>query len=176
MDNNNIFLANAARLRALHAAIHETLKRRKENPAAWEDACRQFFSEYDKLAFPGGLTHALSRLKTDDPTVIEQAVRFLEADPCYFRSGYNKVDIIRQLCRKPISSEQKKQLQQVVLQQIRGRDSREFRAYCRLAKAVADEEFYKETSELAARSVGAVARRAQWVREHLDSERLRQSK
>lgn len=163
----NIFLTNAARLRELHDAIHSALRRRSEDFASWEKACRRFHAEYDSLAFPGGIATAFEKLEARDPGTIEQVVQFLEADPFYFRSGYHKVDMIRSLCRMPLSEDQKKRLQQVVLSQIRGKDKREFRAYCRLAKAVADEAFCAAVSKLAGPSNGTIPRHARWVLEHL---------
>jgi len=83
----NVFESNAAKLKELHDAIYAALKRRSESPACravWQEACRRFHSEYDSLAFPGGLDKAFSQLKAGDPTTIEMVVRFLEADPYFF--------------------------------------------------------------------------------------------
>src|SRR5437868_5972807 len=49
------------------------------------------------LAFPGGLGHELRLLENGDLRAIELAVCFLEADPWFFRSGYIKADLIKQL-------------------------------------------------------------------------------
>jgi hypothetical protein len=55
---SSLFQANAERLRALHAAIHETVQSRdksREYRKIWQDACAFFDASYDSLAFPGGL-------------------------------------------------------------------------------------------------------------------------
>jgi len=172
VSDPNIFAANAAKLNELHDAIHSALKHRDENPAGhavWEEACRRFHLEYDALAFPGGLAKAFSQLELGDPTTLELAVRFLEVNPHFFRSGYHKVDFIKHLCRNPLSDDQKKRLQQVVLARIRGRDIREFRAYCRLARAVTNPEFQKQVAQMAGPSGGTVPRHAQWVLNFLKS-------
>jgi hypothetical protein len=97
------------------------------------------------------------------------AVRFLEADPYFFRSGYHKEHFIKHLCRKPLSEDQQKRLQQVILARIRGRDTREFRAYCRLARVVTDPAFQKQVAEMAGPSNGTVPRHAQRVIDYLKS-------
>lgn len=152
---------------SLASAIHVTLKHRNENYPAWEAACRRFHAEYDSLAFPGGLSQAFARLGAGDPEIIEQVVQFLEADPYYFRSGYHKVEMIKQLCRRPLSPDHKKRLQQVVLSQIRDHDKREFRAYCRLATHIVDPEFQKQIADMASASRALVPRHARWVLEYL---------
>ena len=101
--------------------------------------------------------------------MVELAVRFLEADPYFLRSGYHKERFIKHLCRNPLSEDQKKRLQEVIFAGIRDRDRREFRAYCRLARAVTDPEFQKQVTEMAGPSGGTVPRHAQWVLDFLRS-------
>jgi hypothetical protein len=79
------------------------------------------------------------------------------------------VDFIKHLWKSDLSEEQKMRLQQVVLSQIRDRDKREFRAYCRLARAVTDSAFEKQIAEMAGPSRGTIPRHAQWVLNYLRS-------
>jgi hypothetical protein len=65
--------------------------------AAYSEACATFHSFYDQLAFPGGLERGLELLKAHDPSTIETAVSFLEADPWFHRSGFIKADLLRLL-------------------------------------------------------------------------------
>lgn len=163
----NVFETNASQLRDLHAAIRSTFRRRSEGDSqwkAWEDACRRFHTSYDALAFPGGLGNAMSLLGKNDPSTVEMVVRFLEADPRYFRSGYHKEYMIKELRRASLTEDQRKRLQQVILARIQDRKTpREFRRYCRLARFVADADFERVVAGLAEPSGSARSRPAQWV-------------
>ena len=136
-----------------------------------EEVCRSFHAEYDAQAFPGGLGKAFSQREAGDPIVIEMEVQFLEADPYFFRyffrSGYHKVDFIPHLCRHPLSEDQKKRLPEVILARIHDRHRREFRAYCRLARAVTDAALQVQVAEMAGPSRGTVPRHAEWVLDFL---------
>ncbi len=166
----NVFESNAAQLRDLHAAIKNTFARRNDGESqweAWEEACQRFHTSYDALAFPGGIGKAMSLLEKSDPSTIEMVVRFLEADPWFFRSGYLKADMLKHLRRAPLSEDQRKRLQEVILDQVRGRHtSREFRWYCRLARFVSDVDFERQVADLAGPS-GSIPKRAQWVLDQL---------
>ncbi|HEV2714654.1 MAG TPA: hypothetical protein VGU64_05275 [Terriglobales bacterium] len=171
MDAENVFQSNAAELRELHDAITITFKRRQGGPEprrAWQEACRRFHEGFDSLAFPGGLGRAWSLLRSGDPGTIEMVTQLLEADPYFFRSGYLKEDFIKQLCRMHLSEDQKKRLQQVVLARIQDRDRREFRRFCRLARAVADPAFKEQVTDLMG-SDRVTSRHARWVLEYLNT-------
>jgi len=83
--------------------------------AAWKEAARVFHESYDRLAFPGGIAREFELLKAGEPTAIEMAVCFLEADPWYFRSGYHKADFLRLLRKHPLSDDQCARLRDVIL-------------------------------------------------------------
>ena len=53
---------------------------------------------------------------------VEAAIAFLEADPWFFRSGYEKQNIIRHLKRAQLSAAQRERLARVVLAAIDGHD------------------------------------------------------
>ncbi len=157
---------NAAELRALHAAVWIAFDRRARSPsdrAAWELACRRFRENHDRLAFPGGLARGMAGLAAGDPTAVEASIRFLAADPWFFRSGYIKAEILRRLRRAELTPVQVARLRRVILARIAGRDTREFRGYCRLARTIADSEFLAEVDRLRDSPVAAIARRAGWV-------------
>lgn len=163
---HNDIAANAAELRALHDSVWITFTRRARSPAdraAWELACRRFRENHDRLAFPGGLARGMASLAAGDLTTIETSIRFLEADPWFFRSGYIKAEILRRLRRAELTPVQVARLRRVILARIAGRDTREFRWYCRLARTIADSEFLAEIERLHSSSVAAIARRAGWV-------------
>jgi len=164
---NSVFETNAAKLRDLHAAIKTTFRRRNDGDAqwaAWQEACRRFHASYDALAFPGGIGKAMLLFEKRDPDTIEMVVRFLEADPWFFRSGYHKAYMMKQLRQFPLSEDHRKRLQQVILARIESKETpREFRWYCRLARCVSDADFEQRVASLAT-APGQVRRRhAGWV-------------
>ena len=61
------------------------------------------------------------------------AIKFLEANPWYFRSGYHKADILKMLRKHALSDDQCARMRKVVLERVRGRPVREMRAYARFA-------------------------------------------
>lgn len=162
----SVFETNAAELQRLHDRIHETFRERSQSAkhwAAWEEAAKAFHLAYDRLAFPGGLTKEFELLKASDSTAIEMAVRFLEADPWYFRSGYHKADILRQLRKHALSDDQCARLREVILRKVRACYARETREYARFAPKVTNAEFEAKVLEIARNSNRFTARHAQWI-------------
>jgi len=112
MDSDRIrekIRENAAEIVRLHSRIHETVRRRGENPKKrleWEKACAEFHARYSSLAFPGGYKGALRRITSGDPNTMEAAICFLECRPYFFRSGYMFKDILRRCRRAPLSAKQ----------------------------------------------------------------------
>jgi hypothetical protein len=161
-----VFEANAAELERLHDEVKHAYLLRSQSAAhmlAWEKACRAFHTSYDALAFPGGLAREFSLLAAGDETAIEMAVRFLEANPRYFRSGYHKEDILRLLRKAPLADGQLSRLRELVLERIRGRPVREVRAFCRLAPKIANKEFAEELVRIASTGNRVAVRQAQWA-------------
>jgi len=110
-------LANAEEIQRLNARVNETAKVRDRSPEDhrnWQLACETFHSRYDALAFPGGYAGALERIVAGEPEAIEAALCFLEARPCFFRSGYMFKDILRKTKRPALSGQQAARLAQVV--------------------------------------------------------------
>jgi hypothetical protein len=168
----NIFETNAAELESLRQKIYAAARRRSEGPeqrAAWEKTSRAFFTAYDQLAFPGGLNRQFELLKTGDAEAIEMAIRYLEADPWYFRSGYYKADMLRFLRKHPLSDDQSSRLRVLILKRVRGRHVRETRDYCRFAPKVTNPEFEAEIRSIADNSNRVASRHAQWVIDCLKS-------
>jgi len=108
----NVFAANAAELEKLRERVDEMFRERSKSPehtAAWQEAALAFRTEYDKLAFPGGLSREF---------------------------GYYKVDILKLLRKNPLSDEQCARMRKVILERVRDRPVREMRAYARFAPKV----------------------------------------
>ncbi len=113
---------NADEIRLLHKRIHSAFQHRDEGPAKraeWEQACRDFHANYNRLAFPGGYwtdskNNALSRILAGDAYTIEAAICFLEVRPYFFRSGYMFKDILRKAKKAPLSEDQAARLNKVI--------------------------------------------------------------
>ena len=170
----NVFEANAAELERLRHKVDEMFRERSRSPehaAAWQEAARAFHTAYDKLAFPGGLSREFELLRGGDVTAIEMAIRFLEANPWFFRSGYYKADILKLLRRHPLSDEQCTRMRKVILERVRDRPLREMRAYARFAPKISTPQFEAEITDVAENANRHAARHAQWVLDCLKSAR-----
>lgn len=157
----------AAALTAAHQALHAADQACRHNPAdpalraAREAAAAQFHRLLTE--YPPGFWRALDALQAGDTRGLPELLAFLEADPWYFRSGYTKSRALKAITRAPLPPEAVTRLQQIVLDAVDGRDRREFRWYCRLARRVLTGEF---VAALEARRAGDdpdAARRARWV-------------
>jgi hypothetical protein len=84
------------------------------------------FVEAWKAAWPDALWEAL-RPPHDDPSKLDTALRFLEEDPFFFRSGYTKVYVLRRLPRWPLTSDARRRIADIVLRAVDGPPRREFR-------------------------------------------------
>ena len=168
----NIFEHNAQTLRELKEAIDTSVVDRdlnEEHHQKWALACERFHSSFDGLAFPGGLAKELDLLRAGDEQAIEMAVRFLEADPFFFRSGYIKAELLRAMRRVQLSDNQKERLRSVIVERIRSGGRREFREYCRLARSLVNSEFRQMVKKEMASTDHSVSRRARWIEQALES-------
>lgn len=124
-------------------------------------------------AYPDRFWEDYQKLKSGDAAGLESAVRFLEADPYFFRSGYIKVSLIRGIKPPMLKPNDAKRLQNVVVSLVNRRDDRDFRAFCKLARKVDGPELREQLSQrLTSRNPDAspnldVRRRARWVLEAL---------
>jgi hypothetical protein len=159
--------AESARL-LLHdaARLPERRKEKSDDHETWRK-CIDLFNRCLSEAFPAGFWNDFERLKKGDTSGLETAIRFLEADPWFFRSGYLKADLIRFICRCPLTAEQADRLRDVVLNAIELRDRREFRQFANLGRVVQSEEFREEVSKRLLHEDEAVRRRARWVLDSL---------
>jgi hypothetical protein len=113
--------------------------------------------------YPPTFEADVRRLKDGDPGAIETAIRFLEADPWAFRTGYTKEEILRRLRRLELTTKQKARLSAVILHQVDQKDRREFRQYCLLAPSVDDDTLREGLLARLRSGDGGRARRALWV-------------
>ena len=109
--------ASAAEIGRLHARIHEAFLVRdkgRDEWREWEDACREFHSRFDELAFPGGYDGAAERLLSGDVNTIEATLCFLELRPYFFRSGYMFSSLLRKAKRAPLAGQHAERLAAVL--------------------------------------------------------------
>lgn len=158
--------AAAAEIDRLHAEIYRWLPERGKSDEGfqrWSEACGQFHTAYSKLAFPGGIARVYTDLAQGNAAAVEDAIRFLEADPYFFRSGYLKADLLRYLARVPLAEQQEARIREVVLARVNGPTRREFRRYCRMARRLSTPELVARLRTVAESEPGTAARHARWV-------------
>ena len=90
-DYELIMKESTAEIVRLHRRVHETLGDRDKSDEcrqAWFDACAEFRRRHDELAFLGGASSAIRRMRSSDQVAIEYGLLFIETRPYFFRSGY----------------------------------------------------------------------------------------
>lgn len=105
----------------------------------------------------------LQEIATTDGEWRENAVTYLEVDPVYFRSGYDKAQLLRYLKRAELGADHKRRLRKVALRAVEKARSVEFRQYCQLATRLASTEMLDGLSRLAESPDASVGRRAGWM-------------
>ncbi|MYN01458.1 hypothetical protein GTP41_05030 [Pseudoduganella sp. DS3] len=154
-----------ARINALASERHASPGQR----AAWQAACEDFYTRYDRLCFPGGAA-MLERVRGGDPAAIDAAVQFLLADPYHFRSGYLKERLWRWLARLPLAAGARARLERAALAYLDRRICREFWAMCKAMPRIAGAGFWRAAAAqalpAAADARDPVARRATLLLAH----------
>ena len=97
----------------------------------------------------------------------EATITFLEVNPRYFRSGYDKAQLLRCLKRADLSPRHKQRLKAVLLDVVGRPSGVEFRQYCQLAARLACKELSSALSKLVKSEDEGVRRRASWMLEHV---------
>ena len=152
------FTAKVSELNRLHKSLHELSDLRwrtqtAEDIARWENAVRAWkeysgFGEDTKFYFFESRDF-LSALASGDAEAKESAIRFLEFDPYYYRSGYIKSKLLVRLKNIKLSASEIKRLQAVVCAAIVSRQPKcEFKYYARLLKNVGTPEFREKLQAL----------------------------
>jgi len=166
MDLTQLIESESAKLDELHAAIRRTAVDRDRGPHSrreWAAACAAFHSYVSPL--DRYFEQACEQARYSHAELLEFAIRFLELDPWFFRSGYLKQILITRLKRSDLSESARERLRRVVIDAANRRGAREFKYYCRLAAVVADD---KVVSELETVSTGTDAARANRAKMMLD--------
>jgi hypothetical protein len=165
-DYREVIRTSAACLRELKTEIDRTFKAQPHGPDH-HAACAAFHSQFDTLAFPGGLNAALDKLKAGEPSVVDIAVQYLEVEPTFFRSGYIAETILRRLKHVSLTRDQVTRLVYVILNSVRHGGRRRFANCARLARALKDQRITAGASVLSRESDPEIKRRAQRLLEAL---------
>jgi hypothetical protein len=154
----------AARL--AHEAVNRAFREhvRERDPDHY-DALLQKFRTTTAAALPSTDRAFMPALAKGHVRFVEAAIAFLEADPWFFRSGYEKQNLIRHLKRSRLTEVQRERLARVVLAAIDGRDRMEFRHYCRLACGIWSDLLDEEVAQRMQSRDPGIRRRAVWVAE-----------
>jgi len=156
----------AARLahEAVNAAFAAHVREREREPDRY-DALLAHFRDKTAAALPSSDGAFIPGLAAGNARAIETGIAFLEADPWFFRSGYEKQNIIRHLKRAQLDDAQRMRLARVVLHAIDSRDRVEFRHFGRLACGVWSDFLDEEVANRMQSADPGIRRRAIWVAE-----------
>ena len=139
------------------------------------DACRLCPQRYlPGASYPGVFRilelwpDRLKEVETTDGEWRENAVVFLEVDPVYFRSGYDKAQLLRHLKRAELNGDHKRRLRKVALTAVEKARSVEFRQYCQLAVRLASKDLAAGLAKLAGSPDKLIGRRAAWMLEYIE--------
>ena len=154
----------AARL--AHATVNAAFRAhvREREPDRYAALLKEFW-EKTAAALPSSDRAFMPGLANGHVRFVETAITFLEADPWFFRSGYEKQNIIRHLKRARLTEAQRMRLARVVLAVIEGRDRIEFRHFGRLACGIWSDFLDEEVAQRMQSNDPGIRRRATWVAE-----------
>jgi hypothetical protein len=128
-----------------------------------------WFNETWMAVFTDGFRAAVAALKAGDQSGLEYGVRFLEADPWCFRSGYMKARLIPAIARLDLDASIRQRLAHVVLAAVDDpRRRREIRQYGTLARVAATPDLRRQLGERAAAADPQIQFNARQVLERLD--------
>ena len=145
------FTAKVAELNRLHKLAHELSDLRlrtgkAEDIERWENAVRVWkeysgFGEDTKFYFFENQTF-LTALSSGETDAKESAIKFLEFDPYYYRSGYIKSKLLVRLKHIKLTAFEIRRLQKVICNAIVSRQPKcEFKYYAGLLKNIGTPEF-----------------------------------
>lgn len=152
MTDFTVLIGRESRMLArLHEEIHRSFRERGKGAAArqrWQDAGAAFRSYRSPMA--PHVDAAMRAERYDEPTQRAFVLRFLELDPRYFGSGYAKEAMLPRLARTALDVGEGDRVRAILLDAAERRGGREFRRYCRVAEARADETLRAALDRIAA--------------------------
>lgn len=146
---------------AAKARVRETVALRTRSDAdlrTWQEACRAFHAAFvGDLPWPADLSpEGLGR----DAEARAFVFDFLAVDPIYFRSGYIKETLLRQVKKIALTRKEEAVLRDAILRRVHGRAYREFRHFCRLIPNIQDAAFVSALRSAAGSEDAGIRRRA----------------
>lgn len=154
------FPAKVAELNRLHKQVRNLSDLRwksgkEEDIVRWEKAVGDWRA-FSGFGYPGDKFYLfenedfLAELSSGESEVKKMAVKFLEFDPYYYRSGYIKAKLLVRLKNIKLSDTEAERLRQVVCNAIVSRQPKsEFKYYARLLKNIGTPEFFRRLQNLA---------------------------
>ena len=115
---------------------------------------------YEQHDIDAALSRIGEGLVRGEPASIEEAIVFLERDPYFFRSGYARERVARQLARMNLTPPQRARARTVVLSTVDGQRHCPHPGAGRLARTVADNPLRWELRSRLHHPDSAIARRA----------------
>lgn len=152
--------------RCAHEAVNAAFRAhvREREPDRYDALLKDFWLK-TAAALPSSDPAFMPGLAAGHSRYIETGIAFLEADPWFFRSGYEKQNIIRHLKRAALTEAQRLRLARVVLAAIDTRDRVEFRHFGRLACGIWSDFLDEEVAKRMRSPDPGIRRRAIWVAE-----------
>ncbi len=153
------FPAKVAELNRLHKQVRNLSDLRwksgkEEDIVRWEKAVGDW-KEFSGFGYPGDKFYLfenedfLAELSAGGREAQKMAVKFLEFDPYYYRSGYIKSKLLVRLKNIKLSDTEAERLRQVVCNAIVSRQPKsEFKYYARLLKNIGTPEFFRRLQNL----------------------------
>lgn len=154
----------AAELESLRMALHRAYDARDGSAAAtrkWHDAAAAFRSAAE--AFYAPYEQVLAGIRAGRTDSIEEATRYLAADPWCFRSGYRKADLMHALANAALPDHVVPPLREVVLHHIIDRQPGLLRYAAQLAANVWDQDLEAQITRLEREGTAAEQRAAAQV-------------
>lgn len=124
-----------------------------------------------EAAYPPGFWTDYEKLRTGNPSSLENAIAFLEAEPIFFGTGYVKTKITRAIKPSMLTPTQAARLRHVALSIVDRRDDRDFRAFCRLARKADAPELHDRLRQRLTSADPNIRRRAGWMLDALEQPR-----
>ena len=153
------FTVKVAELNRLHKLVHESSERRwrtgkTEDIERWEKVVKDW-KEFSGFGYPETKFYFfenqtfLAALSAGDIEAKESAIKFLEFDPYYYRSGYIKSKLLVRLKHIKLTASEIKRLQKVVCNAILSPlPKSEFKYYARSLKNIGTPEFRAKLQNL----------------------------